>query len=99
MDEPQSTQDEPNNTELIYFGSQTQLQQCVKSAIKVINDEIPKSDMIRYLDEETCETPVQSLVISYLDYANVLRVGVTQGVTLKLQWVQNIAAKLVLNKN
>ena len=47
---------------------------------------LQKLKLIRqYLDDETCKTLVQSLIISHLDYINALLVAVTQGVILKLQ--------------
>ena len=51
------------------------------------------------LTEETCKTLVMGLVISHLDYANVILVGLPETDIHKLQWVQNMAAKLILNKN
>ena len=40
-----------------------------------------------------------SLVISHLDYTNVLLVGIPQVSQDELQGVQNIVAKIVLNKS
>ena len=48
---------------------------------------------------ETCKTLVQGLVISYLDYANATLAGLPSYLIDRLQKVQNIAAKLILNKN
>ena len=39
------------------------------------------------------------LVISHLDYANAILVGLPETNIHKLQWVQNMAAKLILNKD
>ena len=50
-----------------------------------------------YLTQEACETLVLGTVISHLDYANTLFIGLPQCDINKLQRVQNIAAKLVLN--
>ena len=51
------------------------------------------------LTEETCKTLVMGLVISHLDYANAILVGLPETDIHKLQWVQNMAAKLIFNKN
>jgi hypothetical protein len=52
-----------------------------------------------YLTQDACETLILGTVISHLDYANTLFVGLPQCDIAKLQRVQNIAAKLVLNNN
>ena len=52
-----------------------------------------------YLTQEACETLVLGTVISHLDYANTLFIGLPQCDIDKLQRVQNIAAKLTLNSN
>ena len=51
------------------------------------------------LTEETCKTLVMGLVISHLDYANAILVGLPETDIHKLQWVQNMVAKLILNKD
>ena len=51
------------------------------------------------LTEETCKTLVIGLVISHLDYANAILVGLPETDIHKLQWVQNMTAKLILNKD
>ena len=51
------------------------------------------------LTEETCKTLVLGLVISHLDYANAILVGLPESDIHKLQWVQNMVAKLILNKD
>ena len=51
------------------------------------------------LTEETCKTLVMGLVISHLDYANAVLVGLPETDIHKLQCVQNMAAKLILNKD
>ena len=56
--------------------------------------------MIReYLDVDTCHTLVLGLVMSHLhvDYANSLYQGLPEVTLRKLQMLQNMAAKLVLN--
>ena len=51
------------------------------------------------LTEETCKTLAMGLVISHLDYANAILVGLPETDIHKLQWVQNMVAKLILNKD
>ncbi|CAG2233232.1 unnamed protein product [Mytilus edulis] len=52
-----------------------------------------------YLSKEATETLVLSLVISHLDYCNVILFGVSQTDLYKLQRIQNMCAKLVLNRS
>ena len=49
------------------------------------------------LTQDACETLVLGLVVSHLDFSNVLLVGLPECDIRKIQRVQNIAAKLVLN--
>jgi len=49
----------------------------------------------RYLDKDTCHIAVQSLVISRLDYANIMLVGLPQNLLHGLQVAQNSAARLI----
>ena len=51
----------------------------------------------RYLSMEVCQVLIHSLVFFHLDYCNSLFYGIPECVIGKLQWVQNIAAKLLLN--
>ena len=48
------------------------------------------------LSKEVCQTIVQSLVISHLDYANAILIDLPDITMKKLQRVQKIAARLVL---
>ena len=48
------------------------------------------------LTKESCETLIVVLVLSQLDYANCLFIGLPECDLQKLQRVQNIAAKIVL---
>ena len=52
-----------------------------------------------YLDKCTCESLVASLVTPHLDYGNGLPIGATDTAIGKYQGVQNIAAKLILNRS
>jgi hypothetical protein len=49
----------------------------------------------RFLDNETCIQVVQSLVISRLDYGNVLLTGANSTHIMKLQRLQNWSAKII----
>ena len=49
------------------------------------------------LTKEACETLVLGLVMSHLDYSNVLFIGLPDCQIERLQRVQNIAAKMVLS--
>ena len=50
----------------------------------------------KYLTREATETLVLSLVISHLDYCNVILYGTSKANLSKLQRIQNMCAKLVL---
>ena len=52
----------------------------------------------KYIDNDTCKTMVHALVISHLDYANVLLYGLPDTEIGKLDALQTMAAKLILNK-
>ena len=51
-----------------------------------------------FINQETCEILVYSLVISHLDYANGILTGVSECVPNELQRVQNWVAKLILQR-
>ena len=51
----------------------------------------------RYLSIKTCQVLIHSLVFSHLDYCNSLLYGLPECVIGKLQWVQDIVVKLLLN--
>ena len=51
----------------------------------------------RYLTIVACQVLIHSLVFSHLDYCSSLLYGLPECVIRKLQQVQNIAAKLLLN--
>ena len=51
------------------------------------------------VDKSTCETLVASLVTPHLDYGSGLLIGATDTVIGKYQRIQNIAAKLILNRS
>ena len=49
------------------------------------------------LNQKTVETLVLSLMILHLDYTNVILAGLPETTTKKLQRIQNMVAKLVLD--
>ena len=51
-----------------------------------------------FLTTEACHTVVRRIVYVHLDYANAIFAGLPHCEISKLQRMQNIAAKLVLNK-
>ena len=53
----------------------------------------------QYLDQVTCEILVHSLVMSHLDYANIILFGVTDKLINKPQRVQNWVAEVILIKS
>ena len=53
----------------------------------------------KFLTKEVCTKLTMSLVISHLDYANSLLIGLPQVSLDQLQRVQNIVAKIVLNRS
>ena len=52
----------------------------------------------KFIDRESCEILLCSLVLSHLDYGNSLHQGCTNIVLNKLQIIQNCAAKVVLDE-
>ena len=51
----------------------------------------------KFLDTDSCRTLVQGLVMSYLDYCNSLYMGLPEQDMIKLQRIQNAAARLITN--
>ena len=51
----------------------------------------------KYLDRETWELLIHSLVMSHIDYANGLLAGATELVLGMYQRIQSFTAKVVLN--
>ena len=49
------------------------------------------------LTDDACKTLISALVLLHLDYANVILIGLPEVDIKKMQIVQNMAAKLVLN--
>jgi hypothetical protein len=119
-------------TELILFGSKTQLQKCTSKHMNVSGDTLERSSEIKYLgvtldqnltlkrhialkcqkasynlhnirlirnslNKEACKQVVHGLVLSHLDYCNSIFMGLSKGDIMKMQRIQNAAAKLILN--
>ena len=51
------------------------------------------------IDDDTCKTLVHALVLSHIDYANGILVGITKKLVSRLQTILNKAAKIVLGLN
>ena len=49
-----------------------------------------------YLDEGSLRTLVQGPVISWIDYCNALFIELPLSLIQRLQWVQNVMARLVM---
>ena len=49
------------------------------------------------LTDDACKILISALVLSHLDYANAILIGLPEDNIKKMQIVQNMAAKLVLN--
>ena len=49
----------------------------------------------RYISDDACKTLIQSLVISRLDYANALYIGLPKSMLHRLQLVQHSAARVI----
>ena len=49
----------------------------------------------RFINYDTCASVVQALVISRLDYANAVLIGLPENTLRKLQLVQNSAARMI----
>ena len=52
-----------------------------------------------YLSMEACQTLVQGMVLVHLDYANVIYCGSPESGIRKIQCVQNVAAKFILDRS
>ena len=51
-----------------------------------------------FLTTEACHTAILATVISHLDYANAIMIGLPEKLIAELQQVQNMAAKVVLKR-
>ena len=55
--------------------------------------------IIKFLDLPAKQTLISSLVMSYLDYANAIFVNLPNSSIHPMQWIQNQAAKLIMDKH
>ena len=53
----------------------------------------------KYLTVDACRIVVQALVLSHLDYANAILAGLPDCSIMRLQRIQNAAARLVLQRS
>ena len=82
----------------VFLDENVTLKDQIKSKCKTAMWNLQRIKSVRnILTKEACETLVIGLVISQLDYANSLYIGLPECDVKKLQRVQNIAAKTVLN--
>ena len=123
-----------SKTEFIYFGGPRQLEKCIINQIDVNGEQIPRSQMTRYLGAyldstlilkqhikmkwkaamlnllkikatrkylitKACTKAVITLVMTHLDYTNSILTGLPKASIHQLQRVQNIAAKIILQRN
>ena len=102
-------------SEFIYFGGSKQLEKCIISPINdpTLNLEHHikikcKAAMLnllkikatrKYLATEACSKAVITLVMSHLDYTNSTLTGLPKASICQLQRVQNMAAKIILQRN
>ena len=81
----------------VYLDEYLTLKEQIKMKCKSAMWHLQRIKSIRtILTKESCETLIVGLVLSQLDYANCLFIGLPECDLQKLQRVQNIAAKIVL---
>ena len=72
----------------------------VKLKYKVVMFNLIRIKRLRsYLTESTCNILVMSLVMSHIDYANIILMNLPECVLGQMQRVQDIAAKIVMGKS
>ena len=82
----------------VYLDSQLTLKRHITAKCRTAMWNIQRIKQMRnVLTSEACETLVLGLVMSHIDYANALYIGLPDCDLERLQRVQNIAARLVLN--
>ena len=83
----------------VYLDENLTLKEQIKMKCKSAMWHLQRIKSIRpILTKESCETLIVGLVLSQLDYANCLFIGLPECDLQKLQRVQNIAAKIVLKR-
>ena len=71
----------------------------IKKARTAMSSIIRIRNIRNFLNKQACETLVTGMVLSHLDYANSVLVGLPDITLNYLQRVQNFAAKVVLNRD
>ena len=80
----------------IIFDSQMTMSPHVTGLCKALSFQLRNISRIRrFLDTDTCNHIIRSLVLSRLDYGNALFLGITQNNLSRLQRLQNWAGKLI----
>jgi len=83
----------------VIFDQQMSMSNHITQLCKSVNYLIRNISRIRpYLDFNTCHNTVRALILSRLDYCNVLLNGITQKDLSRLQKLQNKCAKLIYLK-
>ena len=84
----------------VIFDSTISMSSHISSISRSLNYRLRNIGRIRrYIDEDTCNHALPSLVISLIDYCNSLLYGLSAKDMKKLQKVQNIAARLIYKAN
>ena len=84
----------------VQFDSTMSMSSHISSISRSLNYHLRNIGHIRcYIDEDTCNHALRSLVISRIDYCNSLLYGLSAKDMHKLQKVQNRAARLVFKAN
>ena len=84
----------------VIFDSTMSISSHISSISRSLNYHLRNIGRIRcYIDEDTCNHALRSLVISRIDYCNSLLYGLSAKDMHKLQKVQNRAARLVFKAN
>jgi hypothetical protein len=83
----------------VWMDSELKLKHHVKEICRKAMASIQKLKGIRkYLTQEACKTVTSGLVLSHIDYSNAILYGISQQELNKVQRIQSIAAKLILNR-
>ena len=84
----------------VYFDGNMTMSNHVSSLTRSLNFNLRNIGRIRrYIDEDTCNHTVRSLVLSRLDYSISLLYGITSKDMKKLQTIQNRSARLIFKAN
>ncbi len=81
----------------VIFDSEMKMKEHVFNTTRICYSKLREISSIRkYVTTEVAQTLVQSMVISRLDYGNSLLFGISDKLLIKLQRVQNTAARIIL---